>query len=364
VSDFENIKTSQESGLAVLLDMDPYVAVCVQSRIADSRKPEEVKVNAKYLCDWIDAAVFVNSMEGNVKVVAFPEGCLQGFPDEGLGSMHPDIYYKDVAIDVPGEFTDMLGEAARRNNTYVLAQARVRLPEFKRYYFNSAFMISPRGKVVYKCYKHAVYPAEPSTVPHDVLKKWLKAYGEDSLFPVARTEIGNFGGVICFERDFPESARGYALNGAEILYMLSGLEPRVARGIWDLQSRSRALDNTCFVLAPNCGPFYSDVSMKDWKPGFICGGRSMIVDYFGGVLAQTLDTQESFVASPINIEALRHHRATSGRFNPLLNLRTELYTGIYKEPLYPANRVPRTRPERERILSETKKVLRKKGIIR
>jgi predicted amidohydrolase len=345
------------------LQIEPYIAVCVQSRIADARNIHDVRVNAEHICEWIDNAVFVNSMEGDVKLVAFPEGCLQGFPDEGLRAMKPDKYYKEVALDVPGEITDLIGEAAKRNKTFVLAQARIKLPEFPKYYFNSAFLISPRGKVVYRCFKHAVYPAEPSTVPHDILNHWIQIYGKDSLFPVARTEIGNIGGIICFERDFPESARGYALNGAEILYMPSGLEPRLARGVWDLQSRSRALDNTCFVVAPNCGPFYSDVTRTAWKPGFICGGRSMIVDYFGGVMAQTLDTQESFVSAPINLEGLRHHRATSSRFNPLLNLKAELYAGIYANPIYPANRAPRTRAERERVLSETKKVLKKRGIL-
>lgn len=343
--------------------MDPYIAVCVQSRIADARNQSDVKVNADHLCSWIDAAKFVNSMEGEVKIVAFPEGCLQGFPDEGLGAMHPDEYYSKVAIDIPGEITDLIGEAAKRNNTYVLLQARVKLAEFRGRYFNSALMVSPEGRVVYKCFKHAVYPAEPSTTPHDLYSKWVKKFGQDSFFPVAKTEIGNFGGVICFERDFPESARGYALNGAEILYMPSGLEPRVARGIWDLQSRARALDNTCFVLAPNCGPFYSGVDKSEWKPGFVCGGRSMIVGFLGEVLAETVDTQETFVAAPINIASLRHHRTTSGRFNPLLNLKCELYAGIYSKPVYPANLEPRTRSEREQTLEIVKRRLRKRGIL-
>lgn len=343
--------------------MDPYIAVCVQSRIGDAKSQEDVRVNAEYLSIWVDAAKFVNSMEGEVKVVAFPEGCLQGFPDEGPGAMDPDEYYKQVAIDAPGEATDILGEAGRRNGTYILFQARIRLPEFKGRYFNAGLMISPDGELIYQCYKHAVYPAEPSTTPHDLYTKWIKEFGEDSFFPVARTEIGNFGGVICFERDFPESARGYALGGAEILYMPSGLEPRVSRGIWDLQSRARALDNTCFVLAPNCGPLFSGVDRKNWKPGFICGGKSMIVGFLGEVLAVTLDTQESFVAAPINVAALRHHRNTSGRFNPLLNLKAELYQGIYSKPVYPADLEPRTRIEREKTLETVKKRLRERGVL-
>ncbi len=344
--------------------MEPYIAVCVQSRIADARNKADVIVNAKHISEWIDAANYVNSMEGTVKIVAFPEGALQGFPDEGLGAMNPDDYYEKVAIDVPGEITDLVGEAAKKNNTFVLVQARVKLPEFTGDYFNAALMISPAGRVIYSTYKHAVYVSEPSTTPHDVYEKWVSTFGEDSFFPVAKTEeIGNYGGVICFERDFPESARGYALNGAEVLYMPSGLEPRVARGIWDLQSRSRALDNTCFVLAPNCGPFYSDVQKKSWKPGFICGGRSMIVGYLGEVLAQAVDSQEAFVAAPINIDALRYHRKTSTRFNPLINLKTEIYSGIYKKSIYPPNTRPRSRSEREQALRLSKERLEKMKVI-
>lgn len=345
--------------------MEPYVAVCVQAKVADAKNKRDVMANVQRVCDWINSAVWVNSMEGPVKLVAFPEGCLQGFPDEGADAIKVGDYLDNVALDVEGEETDRVGEVAKSNKTYVAIQSRVKLPEFKNCYFNAAILIGPNGKVVYTSYKHAVYPAEPSATPHDVYDQWCEVYGNslDSFFPVAKTEIGNIAGVICFERDFPESARGYALNGAEILYMPSGLEPRVSRGTWEIQNRARALDNTCYVIAPNCGPLYSDVSLKSPKPGFVCGGRSMIVNYLGEVLAVTYDTQETFIAAPINLQSLRSHRCTAGRFNPLPYLRTEIYRKVYEQPVYPANRCPQSRMEREQILKESVKSLIRRGVL-
>ncbi|HKW04214.1 MAG TPA: hypothetical protein VJN71_02835 [Nitrososphaerales archaeon] len=43
-------------------------------------------------------------------------------------------------------------------------------------------------------------------------------------------------------------------------------------------------------------------------------------------------------------------------------MKAELYAQIYANPVYPANRAPRTRAEREKVLYETRKVLKKRGI--
>ena len=89
----------------------------------------------------------------------------------------------------------------------------------------------------------------------------------------------------------------------------------------------------------------------------------MIVGYLGEVLAQAVDSQEAFVAAPINIDALRYHRKTSSRFNPLINLKTEIYAGVYKKSIYPANSRPRSRAEREQALKISRERLVKMKVI-
>lgn len=104
--------------------------------------------------------------------------------------------------------------------------------------------------------------------------------GLDAFFPVAKTQIGNIGACICMEGNFPETARGLVMNGAEIIYRPTSMENKVSFGIWEVQNRARAIDNNCYVIAPNTGHHYID----DQKTkGYFTGGRSTIVDYRGQV---------------------------------------------------------------------------------
>ena len=69
---------------------------------------------------------------------------------------------------------------------------------------------------------------------------YLRRYGDDpvklcqAIFPVAKTEIGNIGTLICAEGSFPEAARGLALNGAEIIWRTQYPEPWMGNGIAEL----------------------------------------------------------------------------------------------------------------------------------
>jgi predicted amidohydrolase len=60
------------------------------------------------------------------------------------------------------------------------------------------------------------------------------------------------------------------------------------RDHWAVLVRARAIENQCFVIAPNqVGPH---------PPGHRCGGRSLIVDPWGLVLAGAPDTETAIVA--------------------------------------------------------------------
>jgi predicted amidohydrolase len=153
---------------------------------------------------------------------------------------------------------------------------------------------------------------------------------------VAKTEIGNIGGSVGVEGAFPESWRGFALNGAEIMYRASLPEPWVSREIWDVQNRARAADNTAYLLAPNCGALIMPGNPATSIGGAL-GGRSMIVGYKGEVLAQSSVVDDCYVASEINIDALRHYRENARFQNWLPYLRAEIYQKIYQQPVWPKN---------------------------
>ncbi|WJR36135.1 nitrilase-related carbon-nitrogen hydrolase [Mycobacteroides immunogenum] len=294
--------------------------------------------NLDHIAELAQVAVVHAGIDLPVRLLAIPEGALQGFSDE-VYDWNQQRYVDEIAIDLPGDETAALGALAREHNAYVVAQAKVRHPEFPGRYFNAAFILGPRGDLIHTYYKLQIFPHENSTAPHDIWDRWVELYGEnlDAFFPVADTEIGRIGTIVCMDGSFPETARGLAVNGAEIIYRPSYPEPYVANGMWEIQNRARALDNTCYLVAPNVGSYL--VGPRSAHPIDCFGGQSMIVDYRGHVASSHRSGgTASFSAAIVDIASLREYRERSLFGNWLKDLRTEQYRLIYNEAIYPRNR--------------------------
>jgi predicted amidohydrolase len=316
--------------------IEQYMALALQPEFRGTRQREEIKENIEHIAGLMSCAMTLSEIDMPVKLVALPEGALQGFNDEILDWDHKR-YVDEIAIDIPGPETDMLGELARAKATFVVAQAKARHPAFPDNFFNCAFVIDPSGEVIHRSHKLQVFAREHSTVPHDVWDRWVELYGDglDAFFPVVDTPIGRIGTMVCMEGSYPETARGLAMNGAEVIYRPSYPEPYVSNGLWEAQNRCRALDNTCFLVAPNVGPYRLAPEMQN---GFdVGGGQSMLVDYQGRVLANRRSGGIAYAGAIIDIEALRQYRTRSRWGNWIKDLRTEQYRCIYAETMVEPN---------------------------
>ena len=316
--------------------VEQYMAIALQPAFRGVTERSEIRHNIEHCCDLISAATVLCEIDLPVRLIALPEGALQGFNDEVFDWDH-ERYVDEVAIDIPGPETELLGQKAREQNVYLVAQAKARHPEFPRNFFNCAFVIDPQGEVIHRSHKLQLFAREHSTVPHDVWDRWVELYGDglDAFFPVVDTEIGRIGTMVCMEGSYPETARGLAMNGAEIIYRPSFPEPYVSNGLWEVQNRARALDNTCFMIAPNVGPYRLSPDMQD---GFdISAGHSMIVDYQGRVIANRTSGGIGYAGAIIDIEALRQYRSRSLWGNWLKDLRTEQYRCIYRDTVFKPN---------------------------
>ncbi|MEU6663826.1 nitrilase-related carbon-nitrogen hydrolase [Streptomyces sp. NPDC046821] len=249
-----------------------------------------------------------------------------------------DIAYAHTcAITLPGAETQELGRWAREFNIHVMAQARALHPAFPDRYFNVGFVIDPTGKIVLRHYKLTpLPPMEHSLSPHDVLTKWTHLYGSgpEAFWPVTDTAIGRLGTMMANEASYPENARGLALAGCEIAYRTSYPLPGVASDAFDIQNRSRALDNLMYVLAPNPASYTG----ADGQRVDFFGGHSTITDHTGRTIGH-LDHGgvPTFVTATIDLPALRRQRTTAAWTNWPKDLRTELYRTLYDQPIYPAN---------------------------
>lgn len=89
------------------------------------------------------------------------------------------------------------------------------------------------------------------------------------------------GMTVCYDLRFPELYRSLALRGAQVLCVPAAFTAHTGAAHWEVLLRARAIENGCFVLAPD--------QVGEHLPGRSCHGHSMIVDPWGTVLAQVDD---------------------------------------------------------------------------
>jgi deaminated glutathione amidase len=94
--------------------------------------------------------------------------------------------------------------------------------------------------------------------------------------------------AICYDLRFPELFRILAVGGARILTLPSAFTLPTTRDHWEVLVRARAIENQAFVIAAN--------QVGSHPGGNRSGGRSMIVDPWGVVLAQAPDGERHIVA--------------------------------------------------------------------
>ena len=105
--------------------------------------------------------------------------------------------------------------------------------------------------------------------------------------------------TICYDLRFPELYRILAVRGAKVITVPAAFTETTTRDHWEVLLRARAIEDQCFVVAAN--------QVGEFAPGLRAGGRSMIVDPWGLVLAQAPDA-ETFVVAELDLgrlEAIR-----------------------------------------------------------
>jgi predicted amidohydrolase len=105
---------------------------------------------------------------------------------------------------------------------------------------------------------------------------------------------------ICYDLRFPELYRILAVRGARVIAVPAAFTLPTTRDHWEVLLRARAIENQTFMVAANqIGPH---------PGGHRSGGRSMIVDPWGTVLAQAQD-REGYIVADLDLERQLEIRA-------------------------------------------------------
>ena len=138
--------------------------------------------------------------------------------------------------------------------------------------FNTAVLIGPAGDIVTTYRKRHLFGFETG-------ERTLMSAGDD--FVVVQTPLGSTGLATCYDLRFPEMFRALVDRGAETFLLCSGWPvPRIEQ--WRVLARARAIENLAWLVACNGVGSHADITL---------GGRSVIVDPKGGVVAEAGDTE-------------------------------------------------------------------------
>jgi predicted amidohydrolase len=215
------------------------------------------------------------------------------------------------ALDEGGETIDTMANWARRYGITLIGGSISERREGREKLSNTCLVFAPSGDIVAIYRKIHIFDAEVGG--HVYRESELNEPGEE----IVLCNVGGWqiGLTICYDLRFPELYRILALNGADVLVVPSAFTFQTGRDHWEVLLRARAVENQCYVVAPNIWAMGGK--------GTVSCGRSMIVDPWGIVVAQaqdkdtviTADLDQSFMNGVrASLPSLRNRRPHSYRW--------------------------------------------------
>jgi predicted amidohydrolase len=151
--------------------------------------------------------------------------------------------------------------------------------------FNTSVHLTPQGELRAAYRKLHMFDVE---VDGEFYRESAREQPGEDIVLTELSDGAQLGLSICYDLRFPELYRALSARGAEILTVPAAFTLATTRDHWEVLLRARAIENQCFVVAANQIGTHAD--------GRRTGGRSMIVDPWGLVLACAPDREGVIVA--------------------------------------------------------------------
>ncbi|NVE95558.1 nitrilase-related carbon-nitrogen hydrolase [Altererythrobacter lutimaris] len=218
------------------------------------------RANVQHMCDVIDIA---NGFSGAKDLICFHE-----FPITGYRHVWDLGDARKIAIEVPGEETEMLAAKAREYGSYIVFGSYVRDPAWPKRLLSITTIIDDTGTIIAKDWKarnlKGFFPGGRelfTTTIYDVLDEYVERYGWDEVVPVIRTPIGNL--YTSSSQREPELFRAAAMKGTEIML-------RTATGNYgELDIRAVSFYNSVYsTIANNSASPENEYYLADSNPGY------------------------------------------------------------------------------------------------
>jgi predicted amidohydrolase len=176
-----------------------------------------------------------------------------------------------------GPFVETMRGLAADTGTWLHAGSFAELDPATGNRYNTSLLLDPAGQVVATYRKQYLFGWEAG-------ERSVMSAGDDVV--VAATPLGATGLATCYDLRFPELFRALVDDGATAYAMASGW-PAVRIEHWTVLARARAIENQAWLVACNTAGEHN---------GVVMGGRSLVVDPWGQVVAEAGTEEEVLLA--------------------------------------------------------------------
>ena len=202
----------------------------------------------------------------------------------------------DVAEEIPGASTLPFLQIAKENNIHVLIGSIYERINNSDKAFNTSVFINNLGqiKTLYRKIHLFDVNIENSTITES------SRFEAGSTTATAELDGHQIGFSICYDLRFPELYRKYAQKGVEIICVPSSFTAATGKAHWEILLRARAIENCCYVLAPNQVGIDGD--------GVESYGNSLAINPWGKIIGQGHSSTEEIIICELDFDLLKNVR--------------------------------------------------------
>ncbi len=234
--------------------------------------------------------LIAEAVKAGAKLVALPENF-------ALMGTHETDKLNAKEIDGEGSIQEFLAATAKKHSVWIVGGTMPMAGNDPSMVRAACLIYNDKGERVGRYDKIHLFDVKvPGT---DEVYRESDAIEPGTEVQVFDTPIGKLGVAICYDLRFPEFFRKMSDLGVEILVIPSAFTAETGAAHWEVLLRARAIENLCYVIAPNQGGFHLN--------GRKTYGHSMIIDPWG-VILDCYKTGGGFVSADIDLERLHKVR--------------------------------------------------------
>jgi deaminated glutathione amidase len=249
-----------------------------------------INVAAVQLNATADQQANLRAADEHVRAAAAAGAELIVMPEKWAALGGPDAL-RDAAQPIGGPIVTWARETARELGVDLVAGSFSERVAGEDKLRNTSLHIGPDGEILAAYRK--IHMFDVVVDGHEYRESAAEEPGDEI---VTSTTAGGveLGLSICYDLRFPELYRALAVRGARIIVVPAAFTLATTRDHWEVLVRARAIEEQAFVIAAN--------QIGEHPGGMRSGGRSLIVDPWGVVLATAPD-RVGFVTAQLDLAA-------------------------------------------------------------